>query len=148
MEIAFTIPPASLIKGRFTGNPDGDGVFVSLQLRIHGIDAPEYGQEYYTESTEALTALCCTCDPLSFTSKGVDAHGRILATVMVGGRDVGKELVRRGWAWSITSDYAEEEQEARKKHRGLWKAKNPIPPWEFRKTDKFARAKDQRRWTY
>jgi hypothetical protein len=68
-----------------------------------------------------------------------DRYGRTVAKVFVGETDVNMALVKAGLAWhykafSNDAGLAKAEEEARGKLAGLWADKNPIPPWEFRKS--------------
>ena len=52
--------------------------------------------------------------------------------------NINKELVKNGLAWhfkkySSDVEYAKLERQARKSKVGLWKEKNPIAPWDWRK---------------
>ena len=71
-------------------------------------------------------------------------YGRTLGKVVLHGFDVCLEQIKLGMAWhyrqyeseQLKEDpeiYAQTELEARTKIVGLWKDKNPTPPWEFRK---------------
>jgi micrococcal nuclease len=68
--------------------------------------------------------------------KGTDRYRRTLGVVWVGQTSVNVVLVRTGMAWQFKSSrdpvIAKAEAEARKEHRGLWRDKNPVPPWEWR----------------
>lgn len=61
--------------------------------------------------------------------------------MLVDGEDVGLEQIRRGLAWHFKryaheqsaadrAENAREEDEARAAHRGLWRDRAPVPPWE------------------
>ena len=70
-----------------------------------------------------------------------DSYGRTVAWVSVDGKSLNKELLRAGLAWWYRY-YAENEHElekleaeARKNKIGLWSAPNPIPPWDFRRSE-------------
>ena len=73
----------------------------------------------------------------------VDVYGRLVGRVLLDGRDINLEQLRRGMAWHRVGDqqelssedrraYAASEGEARQSRRGLWK-ESAVPPWEFRK---------------
>jgi endonuclease YncB( thermonuclease family) len=73
----------------------------------------------------------------------VDRYGRQVCLVRVDGFDVGLAQIRAGLAWwyrkyakeQSTQDrvtYAAVEQEAQETRRGLWREKDPVPPWEWR----------------
>ena len=68
----------------------------------------------------------------------LDKYGRIVAHAEAGGLDVGREMVRGGWAWTYTA-YARDpmlpelERTARAQRAGLWADAVPVAPWEWRK---------------
>ena len=73
-----------------------------------------------------------------------DKYHRIVGKVLLAGQDINLKQVRDGLAWhykkyqneQTASDrklYSDAEIEARKSKRGLWRDRNPIPPWEWRK---------------
>jgi endonuclease YncB( thermonuclease family) len=64
--------------------------------------------------------------------------------VVVDGLDVGLEQVRRRMAWhnlryaheqspQARDAYAHAEQQARGERAGLWAARGPTPPWDYRR---------------
>lgn len=124
---------------------DGDSLRVrmggkTLEIRLYGIDAPEYGQRYGTRSKKYAQGLANKVT-VTVVPKDMDQYGRIVAVVRSHGRMVNRELVRNGYAWvypkycleePLCSDLKEMELEARKHNRGLWKAKSPEPPWEWK----------------
>jgi micrococcal nuclease len=62
--------------------------------------------------------------------------------ILPDGRNLNRELVKAGLAWSYRQ-YARHdrelerlEAEARKAKRGLWADSNPIPPWEWRRSQR------------
>jgi endonuclease YncB( thermonuclease family) len=74
---------------------------------------------------------------VSYSKK--DRYGRILGEVQLpSGKVLNEELLRAGYAWHYTQ-YSKDrklaalEQEAREAGRGLWRERDPEPPWEFRK---------------
>ena len=73
--------------------------------------------------------------------KKKDRYGRIIGEVMIGSRHINLEMVQDGMAWhykqySKSKELAEAEDLARKEKKGLWVDKEPVPPWEFRKTER------------
>jgi len=115
---------------------DGDTIEVhGRRIRLHGIDAPELQQECrrdagrkaapYACGVEAKAALeriirgnMVLCEP-----RGRDAYGRVLAACTARSIDIGREMVRQGWAVAYTRyslAYLLEEVEARIANRALW----------------------------
>jgi len=73
-----------------------------------------------------------------------DRYRRFVGKVLVEGRDINVEQIRRGLAWFYRQyerelsapdqqSYARAEEEARSSRAGLWADKQPIPPWDFRR---------------
>jgi len=129
---------------------DGDTIDVvdekgrQFRIRLSGIDAPERDQPFGQRSGESLRRLL-SAGPLYVDAVSVDRYQRVLAKVTCAGRDAGVEQIRSGFAWfypwtdSISQSdrvlYAREEQTARSLQRGLWADRDPIPPWQFRRTE-------------
>ena len=80
---------------------DGDTVELDGDVhRVHGIDAPEFGQTCGTsnwlcgkEATAALEALV-SGHSVHCTEKDRDQYGRAISICVANGKDVGAELVR------------------------------------------------------
>lgn len=71
-----------------------------------------------------------------------DRYGRSLGVVTLGDVDANLAQVAGGWAWWYR-DYAKKaehleraEAEARGAKLGLWQDKDPVAPWEWRKSQK------------
>lgn len=123
---------------------DGDTLSMgAVVVRINGIDAAELGQKCNLPSggnwpcadaaaerlEELIARVELTCEP-----NGRDPYGRVIATCLAGGADVGKELVTEGLAWAFVrySDvYAAQEAEAKAQGLGIWQSESQ-PPWEYR----------------
>ena len=76
-----------------------------------------------------------------------DRYGRVVGKVMVDGRDVCLEQMRRGLAWHYKKyereqpegdrrEYSRSEEDAKASRIGLWSEANPVPPWDWRKASK------------
>lgn len=131
---------------RVVGIHDGDTLSaiderkVQHKIRLQGIDAPELGQAFGTKSRDRLAALT-KGKSVEVESHGEDRFGRTLARVTVGGRDVNREMVAAGMAWHYTrySDdkaLAAAQRKAKASQRGLWADAHPVPPWEWRATER------------
>lgn len=151
MFLSSSLPawPASgedlLLLGRVEHVADGDTLTLAadrgrLRVRLFQIDAPEHGQP---GSVEARRALADKVDGkyVRVLVETVDDYGRVVGTVRLGERDMNRELVREGHAWAYR-DYLEDrslladEAAAREAGHGLWALPDPMPPWEWRQTER------------
>ncbi len=135
------------------GVTDGDTVRVlagrrMLKVRLFGIDCPERGQDFGRKAKQFTSSLVFG-KQVRLQSQGKDRYDRTIAWVWVDDVCVNKELVRNGLAWWYRK-YAPHEWElstleakARKARIGLWSMPKPIPPWEYRKSQ---RHKKPRPW--
>ncbi len=132
--------------GRVVSVHDGDTLTVldasSVQhkVRLHGIDAPETKQAFGTKSRDRLAEIA-KGKPVKVIAGERDKYGRTLGRIEVEGQDVNRQMVADGLAWhykrySKAEDLAAAEREARAARRGLWADKAPVPPWDWRATDK------------
>lgn len=120
---------------------DGDTVKIDdgqrqYKLRITDIDAPERNQRYGKQARRALMKLCKQAD-IHVTFTGIDKYQRELGYLTCNNTSVSESLIEQGYAWfnvRYSSNWALQaaENEARQARRGLWKQKNPMPPWEWR----------------
>lgn len=114
---------------------DGDSLVVDgTEVRLEGIDAPEYHQECYDEDDkpyscgdEAYKALLqlagsdTTCEQTT-----VDRYRRSVAICTSGGKILNEEMVLQGHAVAYTrytDIYAKAEQKARKAQKGIWRGR-------------------------
>ena len=70
---------------------------------------------------------------------------RGVANVHVVGTYVNREQVAKGLAWRYVQydkkgEFTQVEQAAKTARKGLWGDANPVPPWEWRKSEKERRA--------
>lgn len=129
---------------RVTRVVDGDTVWVKpldggkyRKLRIEGIDAPEICQAGGPASREALSARILD-KTVTVDVHRYDDYGRALVRLELGGDDVARWLVVQGQAWSYRwrhslGPYHEEEAQARKRGKGLFRDPDPEVPRNFRK---------------
>jgi endonuclease YncB( thermonuclease family) len=108
------------------------------KIRLVGIDAPEYHQPYGRAARETLAAKLAA-GGVRVESTARDQHGRLLATLFVGDRDINRELVADGLAWTFGGFAPDEEllaleAEARRQRRGLWADPRPVAPADWRAT--------------
>ena len=118
---------------------DGD-TFKSgeTRVRLWGIDAPEKGQPYADKARARLKELI-EGKAVRLEWKDRDQHSREVAIVYAGSTNINLQMVKEGLAWHYAyfapdaEDLAAAEKAARKSRKGLWKDKNPVNPYEFRK---------------
>lgn len=148
----FAAPPATetRLTLKVVGVHDGD-TFTGLndskeqvKVRLDAVDAPELGQPYGEASKKALSDKIFG-NSVTVITKKRDRYGRTIGHVIVEKRDVNLELLEEGAAWHYeeydhNKRLREAEQAARDSKTGLWKDAHPIPPWEWRKTEKERRA--------
>ncbi|MGF7157727.1 thermonuclease family protein [Bartonella heixiaziensis] len=129
------------IKGNAT-IIDGDSIMISSSMiRLSGIDAPELHQFCGTKKTR----YPCGLDAKKYLERLIanqlvtchwykkDKYRRILATCKTKQvSNINATIVHNGWAVSY-HDYPQEEQEARKKKKGIWRSSFQQPR-EWRKT--------------
>jgi endonuclease YncB( thermonuclease family) len=137
------LPSAARDEVRVQTVRDGDSLAVTvggqaLEVRLHGIDAPEYDQPWGREARAALARLLEDA-PLSLEVLDEDRYGRKIAQVFTGTRQqpVAAAMLRGGHAWLYRRyegrlDWRALELEARVARRGLWAADDPVPPWSWR----------------
>ena len=131
-----------VFSGEVVGVTDGDTVRVMrdrtpVRVRLDGIDAPETRQPFFQRAKQ-LTSSFVFGKVARVEVRDVDQYGRLVARVYVDELDLSLALVEQGLAWHFTrySDdqpLAEAERAARAAGVGLWRAPNPVPPWEFRR---------------
>lgn len=110
---------------------DGDTLVLDgAHVRIQGIDAPELHQECAREdgrpwpcgaaARRAMADLVAK-GAVACAWSGRDDYDRPLARCLAGGRDLGAQMVRGGYALSFRGGaYDDEEAEARRERRGIW----------------------------
>ena len=134
-------PTASVAWWRCIGVTDGD-TFTCLdtvgkqqKVRISEIDAPELGQPYGRDARDTLAELIFG-KSLAVIPIRSTADGLVICKVSVDGKDIGREMVVAGAAWTESqseSPLTKDQQDAQDSKQGLWTDASPTPPWEFRK---------------
>ncbi len=146
----FLLVLAAVLKGlqRFqvfdlgSGNArakDGDSLELNgTEVRLHGIDAPEYNQscgspegEYNCgrEAGEALAGLL-RGQTISCQVIDRDSYGRAVSVCRNGNLEINREMVRRGWAVAYlrhSLSYVAAQNEAKAAARGIWRGTFEMP---------------------
>ncbi|MNC84600.1 hypothetical protein D3C83_01580 [compost metagenome] len=136
-------PARADVLARVVSVHDGDTLTVlverrQVKVRLTDIDAPELGQPFGRNSKQSLSDLCFG-KVATLDVRGKDRYKRTIAQVTCDGRDANAEQVRRGYAWTYTryapadSPLYAMQNEARVAHRGLWSARAPVAPWDWRR---------------
>ncbi|MEQ8492966.1 MAG: thermonuclease family protein [Gammaproteobacteria bacterium] len=124
-----------------------------IEMRLHGIDAPEWGQACRRDgrawdcgaaARDALVTLLAR-GPVECRWQERDAYGRALATCFRGAENLNATLVRQGHALAYrrySHNYAADENAARRARRGLWAGEFEAP-WAWRRQQRDARATAQ-----
>lgn len=152
---------AEALVGHVVGVTDGDTITVldvnnnRYKIRLSGIDAPEKEQPYGTRAKQHLSELVFQKSVTVQWDKR-DRYGRIVGKVMVQSPDcpscprdldTGQAQLSVGLAWWYQKyakeqspddrrRYEYEENAARARRVGLWSDPAPVPPWQFRSSDK------------
>jgi endonuclease YncB( thermonuclease family) len=149
--LLLAFPLASLampITGTVVGVSDGDTLTLldasskQHKIRLSGIDAPESGQAFGSNSKKALSDCAFGKQAVVETDK-IDRYGRSIGRVVVAGVDCNLRQAQLGLAWHYVKyaserpaaesrSYAQTEQRARAEKIGLWSDSKALPPWEWR----------------
>jgi len=134
------VEPGQFFTGQVVEVTDGDTYDVrrsiggAVTIRLHGVDVPESAQPYGRAATRTARRIAGGKN-VRVTVEEIGRYGRAVASVEVGGGDLGALLIRRGLAWHYrqfapnVTEYARLQRQARNADRGLWSRANPIPPW-------------------
>ena len=153
-----------VVEGMVKSVYDGDTVLLAtredsrLKVRLYGIDAPETkkpnkpGQPYGDVSKRTLMYKIMG-RRVTVEIIDVDQYKRVVAIIRYAGRDINREMVSEGMAWAYrqylhapyASEYIDSEARAQSHRAGLWRESNPLPPWEFRRSQK-GHGKYSRNW--
>ena len=143
---------AETLTGLVVGITDGDTLTLldatnaQHKIRLAGIDSPEKAQPFGQVCKKDLSDLAYGRVAVVESSK-LDRYGRVIGKVLIDGRDVNLEQIRRGCGWHYKQYQNEQslddrlaynaaEESARAGRVGLWAEKQPLPPWEWRKARK------------
>lgn len=119
---------------------DGDSFMAGdTEIRLHGIDAPEYRQTCRNASGQqepcgkmARDALSRLIHTRTVKCRAIerDRYGRQVSVCRDGELDINREMVRLGWALAYrkhTMGYVSAEREAKAAKRGIWAMRFELP---------------------
>lgn len=132
---------ATAEEGIVTKTIDGDSIIVKTEegekeVRIRGIDAPEYGQEGFSEAQRKVRSLTMG-QKVTLLNAEIDHYGRIASDVEINHseKNVAEELAQAGVAYpdprGSNKKIKKLAKEAKEKSLGVWK-KPQQTPWDFR----------------
>ncbi len=123
---------------------DGDSIMVKkdnqdIEVRLFGIDAPEFDQPGSKAARQHLAALVAG-RALLMEVIDHDVYGRTVALISAGAGSVNEEQVRTGQAWvhprycriPICDRWRAQQQQACSRKVGLWRQQRPVPPWRWK----------------
>lgn len=146
---SLLLAPCSALawSGVVIGISDGDTITVlqderrPVKIRLYGIDCPEKRQAWGNRATQGTRRLCYD-KVVDVEEAGLDRYGRIVAIIILpDGSSLQERLVEEGLAWvwprycklPICQEWAAGEATAREAGVGLWRDKDPVQPWEWRR---------------
>ena len=138
--ICIVCPSVFALPSKVVSIHDGDTVTIlqnkrQIKVRLFGIDAPELKQPYGKKSKQSLANLIAG-EVVEVEENGKDRYKRTIGTIYLNGTDINAQMVASGYAWAyrkFSKKYTPQESQAKKQRLGLWRDKEPIPPWEWRK---------------
>jgi endonuclease YncB( thermonuclease family) len=159
MASAATAAQAQVQAVRVVRVVDGDTLVVrtaeslNLKVRLQGIDAPECGMPFGQQAQRFLEQLVLG-RTVQMATTGRDRYGRTVATLEMGGQDVGLALLRAGIAWhdrrfdkalpaAERLVYILAQQGAKVGREGLWASDVPEAPWLWRTSTQVNRIRER-----
>lgn len=145
--IIIVLSFATTIKGKVIKVADGDTITIleengdKTRIRFYGIDAPEKKQDYGIKSLNILKKLIDKKE-VEIEIKNKDQYGRIVGVVYYDKININLYMLETGNAWWYKQyskhniEFKIAEEKAKSEKIGLWKEKNPTPPWIYRKEKK------------
>lgn len=139
-----TLSFATTIKGKVIKVADGDTITIleengdKTRVRFYGIDAPEKKQNYGIKSLDVLKNLIDKKE-VEIEVKDKDQYGRVVGIVYYDKMNINLYMLETGNAWWYKQyskhniEFKTAEEKAKLEKLGLWKEKNPTPPWIYRK---------------
>ena len=133
-----------MVEGKVIRIADGDSFTLldatnkQLKIRLHGVDCPERGQDFY-QVAKSFTSAHLFNKSIRVEVLDKDHYGRFIAKVWLNDSlSLNLALLQAGLAWHYTAydksaNFAAAQEMARKQSLHIWSLSNTIAPWEFRK---------------
>lgn len=132
------------LVGKVIKVTDGDTITILVngnkeKIRFYGIDAPEKKQGYGMKSKEFVSKKVMNKE-VTVKVINTDRYGRKIGKVYYrNGRYLNLESVKGGHSWWYEyyarneKDLKAAQEQAKKSRKGLWREKNPVNPYKWRK---------------
>jgi endonuclease YncB( thermonuclease family) len=145
--VTILVAPFCSAQERISGRAkitDGDSFEIgATTIRLYGIDAPEGRQPCTRDEREWRCGDAAAAElrrlvgqrSVVCVRRDEDDYGRMVAVCHSGSKDLGAAMVSAGLALAYrrySTDYVDEENDARRARRGVW-AGEITPPWEWRR---------------
>ena len=142
-------PSATLQPVKVLSLHNGQQLLIELNgqgrtLRLACLQAPRSVQQpYANDAAQALADRVSRGDHATFELRSRDVYGRLVGRLIVEGRDLGADLVRRGavFAWDgflgrcDDLKYSDLQQLSRQERRGVWSIPGGLQrPWDVMET--------------
>ncbi len=109
---------------------DGDSIIAKcpegkLEIRLHGIDAPEMGQKPWGQRAKKALKNLVAKQSVRIEITDTDRYGRSVSSLYIHQQDVALALIEQGWVtvyhqYNDKPEYAAAENQARAKKHGIW----------------------------
>lgn len=131
---------------------DGDTVRVqsaegeAVAIRVYGVDCPELGQPYGAEARDMTTELLRGRRVEIIPAQERKSYRREVAIINVPEVVTLEDaLVRAGLAWvdgryckrPECDQWRQHQENAKSQKIGLWSVESPVPPWTWRRMQRF-----------
>ena len=137
---------AKTLQGKVIHVADGDTITIltpqkkQVKIRLAAIDCPESGQAY-GKKAKKFTSSMVYGKHVKVKPITKDRYGRTVAMVLVNSSNLSKQIIANGYGWvfrkyckwRFCDDWLRLEEKVRDRGIGLWRDRNAIPPWEWRK---------------
>ncbi|SOB59076.1 Nuclease (SNase domain protein) (Modular protein) [Pseudodesulfovibrio profundus] len=149
--ICLVVPVKAAETGRLHSVIDGDSLEVVIEgkvveVRLIGIDAPEWGQEYGLAAKSFVLHFCLGKElKLEYDKDRRDRYRRSLAYVYVGGKMLNEAIVREGLALAFAykpntrhqARLFQAQADARDAEQGFWQQGGlELTPSQWRKKNR------------
>ncbi|MGC4022363.1 MAG: thermonuclease family protein [Cyclobacteriaceae bacterium] len=139
------------LTGKVVSVIDGNTIELMAQdnetykISLFGIDCPEIGQDYGDHAKDFLQKMILN-KKVDVRLQGKDRWGNSLGIILIDGKvDPRLELLEAGLAWTSERNPIVElesmRERAKENGKGLWKDKEPTPPWIYRRQQSMAEPK-------